>query len=89
MMSIDTQEDRVGQNALTRAHRRILAEIADGLRHGHFAFALTCEVIHGRKRRLTLQAGKSYQFVIPEDDCLRPRPGVSLDSHEGSDPDAT
>jgi hypothetical protein len=88
-MSIDRQVDRVAQNALARAHRRILAEIADGLRHGHFTFALTCELIHGRKRRLTLQAGKSFQFVISEDECLRPVPPKPIDSCDGSDPDAT
>jgi hypothetical protein len=52
-----------------RALRRIVAEIVDGLRHGHFAFSLTGEIIGQGRRRLTLHAGKSYQFIIPNDEC--------------------
>jgi hypothetical protein len=72
---------------LDRALRRVLAEIADGLRHGHFEFALTCEVIGQDRRRLTLRAGKSYQFVIPKADCLR-SPTDTPDSCDGSDSNA-
>lgn len=42
--------------------------ILDGLRHGFFDYAITCEVVKGSKRRLTIKAGKSYQFTIPEED---------------------
>jgi hypothetical protein len=48
---------------------RILAEIEAGLRHGFFEYTLTCEVIGHGRRRLVLHAGKSYQFLIPADDC--------------------
>jgi len=57
--------------AIDRAMKRIINEIQDGLRHGFFEFTLTCEIIGQERRRLTLWAGKSYQFVIPRDDCLR------------------
>jgi hypothetical protein len=56
-------------NQLERALHRLIAEIQDGLRHGHFEYTLTCEVIGKGGRRLVLHAGKSYQFVIPADDC--------------------
>jgi hypothetical protein len=52
-----------------RALRRVLAEIHDGLRHGYFEYGLTCEVIGQERRRLVLRAGKTYQFVIPADEC--------------------
>jgi len=65
--------------------RRLLAEIHDGLRHGFFEFTLTCEVIAQERRHLTLHAGKSYQFVIPKDNCLA---GNTIDSCDGSDPHA-
>jgi hypothetical protein len=48
---------------------------------------LTCEVIGHERRRLTLHAGKSYQFIIPREDCVR-RPARTLDSCHGSDSDA-
>ncbi|MBI4263385.1 MAG: hypothetical protein HY657_03330 [Acidobacteria bacterium] len=58
------------------------------MKHGFFEFTLTCEVIGQERRRLTLHAGKSYQFVIPRGDCLRPAVTLTLDSCDGSDPDA-
>ena len=36
-----------------------------------FELTLTCELTKGRKRRLTIKAGRSHQFVIPEDDLHR------------------
>jgi len=73
--------------ALERAVRRIVAEIQDGLRHGFFEFALTCEITTQQRRRLTLKAGKTHQFVIPKEECLEAAI-VSLDSYDGSETDA-
>lgn len=56
-----------------RALRHVLAEIRDGLRHGHFEYVLTCEVIGQGRRRLVLRAGKSYQFVLPVEECATDR----------------
>ena len=70
---------------IDRALTRIIAEIADGLRHGYFEFTVTCEVIGQERRRLTLRAGKSYQFVIPNEDCLRQEDHPVIDSCDGSD----
>jgi hypothetical protein len=53
-----------------RALRRIVAEIVDGLQHGHFRFEISSEVIGQGRRRLILNAGKSYQFVIPSHECV-------------------
>jgi hypothetical protein len=50
---------------LEQALRRLETEVREGLQHGFFDFSITCEVIKGGKRRLTIKAGKSYQFVIP------------------------
>jgi hypothetical protein len=52
-----------------RALTRIMAEIDAGLRHGYFEYEISCEVIGHRRRRLILRAGKTYQFVIPSDEC--------------------
>ncbi len=51
-----------------RALQRCEREILQGLRHGFFEYGMSCEVIQGRKRRLILKAGKSYCFVIPEEE---------------------
>ena len=56
-------------SAFDRAIARVLAELVDAVRHGHFDFRLTCEVISRGQRRLVLHAGKSYQFLIPQDAC--------------------
>jgi hypothetical protein len=42
-------------------------EVREGVRHGFFDYELKCEVINGKRRRLTLKAGKSHQFVITTD----------------------
>lgn len=51
---------------MARALMRIEFAVREGLEHGFFEFSITCEVIKDGKRRLTIKAGKSYQFVIPE-----------------------
>ena len=68
---------------LPRPQQRVT--IRDGLCHGYFEFALTCEVIGQERRRLTLRAGKSYQFVIAKEDCVRSAVSPTLDSSDGSD----
>lgn len=65
-----------------RALNRIIAEICDGLRHGHFSFTIDCEITGHERRRLTLRVGKSHQFLIPKEECLRPT--ESRDSCDGS-----
>ena len=57
---------------LDQALGKILNEIRAGLDHGFFHFELTCETVNSGKRRLTLRAGKSHQFVIPREECVRP-----------------
>jgi hypothetical protein len=72
------------EEALDRVVNRIFAELCDGLRHGFFEFTLTCEVIAQERRRLTLRAGKSHQFVIPKEQCDQPL-AAGVDSRDGSD----
>jgi hypothetical protein len=54
------------ESEMGRALRKLESEVRDGLGHGFFELSITCEVIKDGKRRLTIKAGKSYQFVIPE-----------------------
>ena len=53
---------------LNEALEKLKLEVREGLRHGFFEYTISCEVVKGRKRRLTLKAGKSYQYVISEDE---------------------
>ena len=59
-------------STLDQALGKILNEIRAGLDHGFFHFELTCETVNSGKRRLTLRAGKSHQFVIPREECVLP-----------------
>ena len=74
--------------ALDRAMRRVIAEISEGVQHGFFEFAVTCEVIGQERRRLILKAGKSFQFVISKEDCFR-MTTLTSDSRDESETNAT
>ena len=77
--------ERLTTGTVDRAVRRIVAAIYDGLNHGHFEYVLTCEVVGQERRRLILRAGKSYQFVIPKEECGPQTGGEITDSCERSD----
>ena len=85
MTKAQTVTESASTSAVDRAIHRILAELHDGLRHGFFEFTLTCEIVGQERRRLTLRAGKSHQFVIPKEECVRAAAPTS-DSCDGSDP---
>ncbi len=53
---------------LERALRQLRLEVFAGLNHGFFDLSVSCELIADRKRRLTIKSGKSYRFVIAEDE---------------------
>jgi len=53
---------------LSEAIARLEEIVLDGLRHGFFECVVSSEVIQGKKRRLVIRAGKSYQCGIPVDD---------------------
>lgn len=66
-MNIDeTEATAVGQ--LDHALKLLVAVVKDGLAHGFFDYAVSGEIVNGRKRRLTIKAGKSHQFTIPEEE---------------------
>ena len=56
---------------LDSALDKLEQEVRDGLRHGFFEYVVSGEIVSGQKRRLTIKAGRSYQFTIRQDD-LRP-----------------
>jgi hypothetical protein len=47
---------------------RLQEIVLDGLQHGFFDCQITCEVVQERKRRVTIKAGKSHQFMIRAED---------------------
>jgi hypothetical protein len=57
------------RTATDHALDRLIVEIQDGLRHGFFELVVTCEITNHEQRRLTIRAGKSYQFTIPKGEC--------------------
>jgi hypothetical protein len=54
--------------ALDQAMDRLSQEVRDGLRHGHFRVTVVGEIVKGKKRGLTIEAGKSHRFTIPEEE---------------------
>jgi len=56
---------------IVRALMRLQSEMREGLEHGFFEMSVSCEIIKDEKRRLTIRAGKSYQFVIPAQELRR------------------
>ena len=63
---MDNKSVHAAECEIERALRRLETEVREGLEHGFFDLSITCEVIKDGKRRLTIKAGKSYQFVIRE-----------------------
>lgn len=57
----------VPAEGLTEAMSKVTEIILDGLRHGFFEMALSCEIGADKKRTLTVKSGKSYRFVVPFD----------------------
>jgi hypothetical protein len=45
----------------------------EGLAHGHFEYAISCETGNHGRRVLIIRAGKNLKFTIPESDC----PGIA------------
>ena len=53
---------------LEKALEQITKEVKSGLKHGFFEYQITGEIVKKNKRKLTIKAGKSYQYHIPEEE---------------------
>jgi hypothetical protein len=53
-------------NALQEACEQIVRQLVDGVKHGFFEMTVEVEIVQSKKRRITIKAGKSYQFIVPE-----------------------
>jgi hypothetical protein len=45
--------------------------LADGLRHGHFEYSISCKIGTGGRREITVAGGLSHKITIPEDELPR------------------
>ena len=61
-------ESQYARNQRMIALHRLREIVEEGLQHGFFDCTITCEIIKQGKRRLIIKAGKSHQFIIPEED---------------------
>ena len=59
---------KCSESTLQKFERCLHRELRDGLEHGFFDMEVSCELIKGRKRRLTIRAGKCHQFVISQEE---------------------
>jgi len=55
-------------NELDKFMNKLRSEIISGLKHGFFDFQITSEVIKGKKRRVTFKAGKTFVYILNEDE---------------------
>jgi hypothetical protein len=55
-----------------RALRKLEQLVLDGLRHGYFDCTVSIETIKEHKRRLVIKAGRSYSFIIPQEEAEAP-----------------
>jgi len=62
------QENQKSKSTLADAINKLSEVVRDGLRHGFFECKITSEILNGRKRSLTIKAGKSHRFVIEEEE---------------------
>lgn len=58
----------MSHTGLNNAISKLLDEVRNGLRHGFFEFSVCCEIVKDHKRRFTIKAGKTYQYVIAEEE---------------------
>lgn len=56
------------KSVLNQAMDRLSREVIDGLQHGFFELTVSCEIVNGKKRGLTIKAGKNHRYTIPEDE---------------------
>jgi hypothetical protein len=49
---------------LERAFEQIRRELREGARHGFFKMTVACEITTGHKRRIVVEAGKSFVFTV-------------------------
>jgi hypothetical protein len=59
---------------LEKALAKLVDEVCRGLQHGFFEYVVLGEIVRGGQRRLTIKAGKSYQFTISEDEIANTKP---------------
>ena len=52
------------KSQLDQAKECLIREVDDGLRHGFFDLTISCEMVNGKRRRLTIKAGKNHRFTI-------------------------
>ncbi|MGH8646772.1 MAG: hypothetical protein ACREX4_20855 [Gammaproteobacteria bacterium] len=45
--------------------------LLEGLKHGHFDYAINCEIGNKGRRLLIIRAGKNHKFTISETDVPR------------------
>ena len=53
------------KSQLEQARECLIHELDEGLRHGYFDLAVNCEMVNGKRRRVTIKAGKNHRFMIP------------------------
>ena len=59
------------KNQFQEAERAVLRLLSNLIQHGYFKMEVTGAIIKQGKREVTIEAGKSYRFIIPVEDLPR------------------
>ena len=68
------------KNQFKETERTMLQLFSDMIHHGFFKMEITGVVVKQGKREVTIEAGKSFRFIIPTEDL--PKPNTLSDSCE-------
>jgi hypothetical protein len=68
---IATDTGHAGGPQIREAFACLERVVVDGLQHGHFRCTISSAIGKGNRRELTIEAGKSHKFTIPEDELPR------------------
>lgn len=69
--AIPPRSPRTYSDPVCSALDLIEALLVEGIKHGHFDYAVTCEMGTNGRRLLIVKAGKSHKFSIMEPDVPR------------------
>jgi hypothetical protein len=70
-VAIPLEPSRIYSDQVRSALDLIESLVVEGIKHGHFDYAVSCEMGTNGRRLLIVKAGKSHKFSLTEADVPR------------------
>jgi hypothetical protein len=67
LCTVGEQMPQDSKHSLEGLMDKIMAELVDGIRHGHFDISISGTVTRGDRVEVILRAGKNHRFLIPRE----------------------